>query len=145
MNELVFREASKVTLAYIGSFIFTIGIQVAFKVKSVKNHQQLKKTGSKEKYDRYQDEIMIPVDRSVGNFMEWQGSFILLFWMNAYLRGQDIWVGWIYVAVRMVYPLLALAGGVSRKGAQPLIFLTTVPGYAVLSYYGYQIYKALYQ
>ncbi|KAJ3318006.1 hypothetical protein HDV06_000999 [Boothiomyces sp. JEL0866] len=145
MNNKVFREASKVTLGFVGTFLFTIGVQVAYKVKSFLNHKELKKAGSKEKYDRYKDEIMVPVDRSVGNYIEWQGAFVLLFWMNAYLREKDIWVGWIYVGVRMVYPLLALAGGVSRKGAQPLIFLTTIPGYGVLSYYAYQIYKELYQ
>ncbi|KAJ3274284.1 hypothetical protein HDV01_003128 [Terramyces sp. JEL0728] len=144
MNDQVFKEASRVTLGFVGSFLFTVAIQVGYKARSIINHKELKKAGSKELYDRYKDEIMVPVDRAVGNYLEWQGAFLLLFWMNAYLRGTDIWVGWIYVGVRMAYPMLALLGGVTRKGAQPLIFLTTLPGYGILSYYGYQIYKVLY-
>jgi hypothetical protein len=109
----------------------------------MKAHQKAKQAGSKEKYNRFTDPIMLASDRSVGNFIEWQGIFLSLFWVNAILTGKEMYLGWVYVGIRFLYPFLALAGGVTTKGPQPLIFVATVPGYVVLGRLSYLIYQAL--
>jgi hypothetical protein len=137
------REAAKITLAFGGSFIFNVLVQVKAKAGAMIAHRKAKQEGSKEKFNRYTSDAMISADRCVGNFIEWQGLFLSLFWTNAVLTGKEIWLGWIYVGVRLLYPILAINGGVTKGGAQPLIFLVTVPGYVVLTRYAYLIYNAL--
>jgi hypothetical protein len=145
----VFKQACKITLAFAGSYLFTIAVQVSYKIIQVKKHSARKAQAIqdgkefKEKMDRYNDPIMIPADRAVGNFLEWQVPFLTLFWVNAALRGQDLYLGWIYVGLRTVYPLIAINGGITRAGARPKILFATLPGYAILFRYAYLIYQAL--
>ncbi|KDO20202.1 hypothetical protein SPRG_13456 [Saprolegnia parasitica CBS 223.65] len=137
--------AAKVTLAYAGAFLFNILIQVVGKVRSIRAFKALKAaTSTKERYNRYTSDVLIAADRSVGNFVEWQGVFLSLFWANALVTGNEIELGYVYVAIRLLYPILAHAGGVTQAGPRPLIFLATVPGYYVLARYAYLLYQALY-
>jgi hypothetical protein len=139
----IIKEGGKITLAFSGAFLFNVLVQVQGKIQSAMAHKRAKQAGTKEKYNRFSDEIMIPSDRSVGNFIEWQGLFLSLFWVNAALTGKEMWLGWVYVGIRFLYPLLAISGGVTSKGPRPLIFFATGPGYVVLLRLGYLIYKAL--
>ncbi|KAJ3402890.1 hypothetical protein HDV05_008192 [Chytridiales sp. JEL 0842] len=142
-----------------GTFLLAIVVQGYYKFSLIASHYALKKKQSKKKdadgkpkttkvvgkLDRYNHPSMIVADRVVGNFLEWQMAFLVPFWLNAALRGgQDIWVGWIFVASRVIYPFLAVWGkGVTAAGPQPVILLTTVPGYFVMMYYSYQIFMAV--
>jgi hypothetical protein len=139
----ILREAAAVTLALGSSFTLNILYQVYCKVKSLKAHLQKKKEGSKERYNRFTDPMMLPGDRSVGNFVEWQTTFLSLYWCNALLTGKDMWIGWIYVAIRTAYPYLAHIGGIKESGARSRIFLATVPGYMVLIRLFYNIFMEL--
>ncbi|OQR95520.1 hypothetical protein THRCLA_22126 [Thraustotheca clavata] len=141
----VHTEAAKVTLAYAGSFLFNILIQVYGKIRAVRHFKQLKAAGAtKEKFNRYTSDIMLAGDRSVGNFVEWQGIFLSLFWANALVTGKEIELGYVYVAIRLAYPILAQLGGITQAGPRPLIFLATIPGYYVLLRYMYLLYQQLY-
>lgn len=143
ISDNALKEASSVTLGFFGAFLINIGYQLYAKFPAIKEFQKAKKAGSKEKFNRYTSEILLAADRSVGNFVEWQGIFLSLFWANAALTGQEIWIGWIYVGIRILYPFLAHFGGITVAGAKPIIFLSTVPGYAVLFRLAYNIYFSL--
>ncbi|KAI8897740.1 hypothetical protein BC833DRAFT_592512 [Globomyces pollinis-pini] len=108
-----------------------------FKIKKIKD--------SKLKFNRYDSQDMLAVDRSIGNFNEWKVSFLALFWINAYLNGTDLWYGWIYVFIRVIYPILAhFFNGITAKGVAPQMFISTVPGYFVLIVYGVRIANAVF-
>ena len=143
ISENVVREAAKITLGFVGSYFFNIILQVQGKIAAVAEHKKLKAAGSKEPFNRYTSDLMIAADRSVGNFLEWQVPFCLLFWLNAYLTGTELWIGWIWVGSRILYPILARLGGIKKSGAGPLILLATIPGYVVLFRYGYLIWKVI--
>ncbi len=57
------------------------------------------------------------------------------------MTGENISVGWVYVASRVAYPLLALAGGIKPSGVKGPIFVATLPGYWVLLKYAHGIFK----
>ncbi|CAK4648337.1 unnamed protein product [Aphanomyces euteiches] len=139
-------EAGRVTLGYAAAFLFNIVIQVRGKVVSIQKFKKAKAAGlTKEAYNRYTCDIMLAADRSVGNFVEWQGIFLSLFWTNAVVAGgKEIWLGWVYVAIRFLYPILAHSGGTKKSGITPLIAVATVPGYYVLLRYMYLIYQDLF-
>ncbi|ETW00876.1 hypothetical protein H310_07396 [Aphanomyces invadans] len=139
------REAAQVTLGYAGAFFFNIAMQVYGKVTDLRQFQMAKAAGTiKTKYNRYASDGMLAADRSVGNFVEWQGTFLALFWTNAVVAGgKELWLGWVYVVVRMLYPILAQRGALKKHGVTPLIFVATVPGYYVLLRYMYLIYRGL--
>ncbi|KAI8912470.1 hypothetical protein EDD86DRAFT_201434 [Gorgonomyces haynaldii] len=143
MNQQVLREACQVTLGYFGVFLLTILFQVYLKAKTIIDHRQKKQQGSKEKLDIYNSPIMLIGNRSTGNFVEWQTIFLGLFWMNAILNGTYLWVGWIGVGARLAYPIFALIGGIKQSGANGPIFLATIPHYAVMTFYSYQVYQAV--
>jgi hypothetical protein len=126
-----------------GTFTLAVLIQVYSKVVAEKAHKAKKASGSKEPFNRYTDELMLAGDRGVGNWLEWAPCFIVLFWLNALLTGENVFLGWVYVAARAAYPLLALMGGIKTSGAKPTIFLSTGPAYAVLIKYAYDIYMAV--
>jgi hypothetical protein len=123
-----------------GTFLLAVLVQVLCKVVAERAHKAKKASGSKEVFNRYTDEGMLAADRGLGNWLEWAPTFIVLFWLNALLTGENVFLGWVYVASRAAYPLLALMGGVNTSGAKPLIFLATGPGYAVLIKYAYDVY-----
>ncbi|OQR80660.1 hypothetical protein ACHHYP_17361 [Achlya hypogyna] len=138
-------EAAKVTLAYAIAFLFNIGVQVVGRVRAVKAFKKLKDAGAtKEKFNRYTSDIMLASDRSVGNFVEWQGIFLSLFWANALVTGKEVELGYLYVGIRFLYPILAQLGGISQGGARPLILVATLPGYYVLGRYMYLLYQEAY-
>jgi hypothetical protein len=143
ISDNVVKEAAKVTLGVVGAFLFNIICQVQGKTAAVAEHKKLKAAGSKEPFNRYTSDLMIAADRSVGNFLEWQVPFCLLFWLNAFVTGKELWIGWIWVGSRILYPILARLGGITKSGPGPLIFLATCPGYAVIFRYGYLIWKAI--
>jgi hypothetical protein len=118
ISDIALKEASKVTLGFAGAFLANIGYQLYAKVPAFKAFQKAKEAGSKEKSNRYTSDILLAADRSVGNFVEWQGIFLSLFWANAALTGEEIWLGWVYVGIRIVYPLLAHFGGITKAGAK---------------------------
>ncbi|KAF0690656.1 Aste57867_17962 [Aphanomyces stellatus] len=138
-------EAAQVTLGYAGAFLFNIFMQVHGKITAVRQFRAAKAAGGAGKYNRYTSNLMLAADRSVGNFVEWQGTFLALFWTNALVAGgKEIWLGWVYVAARVLYPLLARAGAIKKQGVTPLIFFSTVPGYYVLLRYMYLIYHGVF-
>jgi len=117
-------------------------------------------------YNRYTDDGMIAADRVVGNFTEWMGAFLTLFWLSVAIVGAEVlWAGWLYVGIRVLYPFLAHAGGVTSKGtvfylffehssmtvnmvlffagATPIIFIATIPGYVSLFFMLYKLVVAL--
>ncbi|RHY01100.1 hypothetical protein DYB36_012819 [Aphanomyces astaci] len=133
-------------LGYVASFLFAIVMQAVSKFSAMNRHKKDKADEkSKERFNRYTSDTMLAGDRSVGNFVEWQGAFLVLFWTNIVVAGaKEVWLGWVYVGIRFLYPVLAYLGGVKQGGAQPLILLATVPGYYVLLRYMYLIYMAVY-
>lgn len=146
MNNDTLQLAARITLSYVGTFLFAIIVQTVSKIRAMAQHKANKaQTGSKEFFNRYTDVRILAADRSVGNFVEWMGAFLTLFWLNAFLTGDRVELGWIYVASRLLYPVLAVNGGISLAGAKPIIFLATVPGYYVLITYAWTIYAHLYR
>eukprot|EP00667_Euglena_gracilis_P025705 EG_transcript_30376 len=86
-----------------------------------------------EEYDRWADLRMLAVDRLVGNTLEWLPIFLGLFWLSLVLTaGRTLPLGWVYVASRALYAVLALNGGICRAGIRWRILLATVPSYVVL-------------
>jgi len=78
--------------------------------------------------------------------IEWMGPFLVSFWVAAHVvpASQAATVingGWAYVALRILYPLLALNGGLTQKGARPFIFFSTMPAYAILTYNAINVFK----
>ena len=135
------KEASRVSLAYVGTFAWAVAVQVYCKARAMVAHRAHKAAGGKEKLNMYTDPLMLVGNRSVGNWLEWSPSFLVLFWVNAVLTGENISVGWVYVASRVAYPLLALAGGIKPSGVKGPIFVATLPGYWVLLKYAHDIFK----
>lgn len=72
--------------------------------------------------DRYNSNnpILLAGDRAVANFNEWAPTFLILYWTHYQIVGDPSYWGWIYVASRALYPLLAANGGIRRNGARPL-------------------------
>lgn len=145
MDDAIFKEAARITLWYFVAFLINVfGVQGVLKVSAALAHKASKATtGSKVAFNRYTDVRILAGDRCVGNFVEWMGIFLALFWVNAALTGRNIDYGWMYVASRLLYPVLALSGGITPSGPKPLIFFATMPGYYVLGLYMIQIYNAL--
>jgi len=76
---------------------------------------------------------MLPVDRTIGNLLEWALPFLGMFWMSMILTdGATITTGWVYVAARCLYPIAAMNGGIGSVGAKAPILIATVPGYIAL-------------
>jgi len=158
---------------------------------------------AKKHFDRYTDPRMRPLDRVVGNTLEWMPVFLGLFWLSVLLGADTIMLGWgcvlfggglvgggcraglalqqaaaavwavsptkpclqtpkplpdaslpahapppsplSYVAMRVVYAILAYAGmGISKTvGAKTPILLATVPAYAILWMLGREVGAAI--
>ena len=132
------KSTAEVILGYTGVFTLLVMIQLQHKVRVMRAHRDAKKSGAETKpFDRYssEDAGLLAADRAVGNFVEWAPSFLALFVTHQAVVPAELdgafW-GWVYVAARCAYPFLAMGGGITRAGARPLIFLSTVPGYIVL-------------
>jgi hypothetical protein len=145
VNEQVLKEASKIILAYFGTFLWAMIFQTTSKFKAAAAHKK-EKAGrdSKIQFNRYTDPHILAGDRCVGNWQEWAIPFLLVFWLNVLLTGKEqLHLGWVYVFSRALYPLLAVNGGITLSGAKPLIFIATMPGYYVILRLAYHAYQAL--
>jgi hypothetical protein len=90
-----------------------------------------------EKFDRYftQDRQMLAADRYQLNMLEHMPPFLSLLWLHAVFvspLGSTIGGG-IYLAARLVYPLLM--GRRLGRGIRETILFATVPGYLVILYF----------
>lgn len=141
MQETVLKEAARISLYYVLSFLFTVGYQGYLKFSAMAEHKG--NNATRKPFERYGHVKILAGDRSVGNFLEWMGPFLILFWLNAFLNGTYVYMGWVYVASRFLYPILAGLGGIKASGPRPLIFLATLPGYVVLIFYLVQLWKYL--
>jgi uncharacterized membrane protein YecN with MAPEG domain len=98
---------------------------------------------AKKRFDRYTDPRMKPLDRCVGNACEWMPVFLGLFWLSVALGADTVHLGWVYLATRVLYALLAWSGrGISSTvGAKAPILLATVPAYGVLFALGREVFS----
>lgn len=82
------------------------------------------------KYYNSHDMLALAGDRAVGNFIEFAIVFLPLLWLHALFvdPSQSFSICAIYTASRSLYPVMFLLN------KPPSIFLSTVPGYAVLTY-----------
>ena len=146
LQDVVLKEASKITLAYAGTFLLAICFQVTMKISFIRNTKYDKaKKDSKALFNRYTDAKMLTGDRCVGNWLEWSVTFLIVFWLNVLLTGnQYLHLGWVYVASRILYPFLAVTGGIiPSMGATPRMLIATIPGYYALFWLAYHAYQAL--
>lgn len=129
VDELVWRQAAQVTVSMLVLLICALSYQGLWKVAAVRKAVQ-----AKEKLNRYTDPRFVVVDRMVANLGEWLPAFLGLFWISMIASGGGtvVW-GWVHVASRALYTVVALNGGLhARAGPQPLILATTVPAYLAL-------------
>jgi len=141
MDTPALHAGARVTVAYASAFAFSVLVQLVAKRRAAMAYREAKKRGElppDARFNRYDvagaDDALIAADRGVGNTLEWSPWFLSLFWADLAVAGPAVAVpwGWAYVAARFAYPVLAQLGGVTRGGPRPLIFLSTVPGYAAL-------------
>lgn len=127
---------------YAGALLVTllyVGVYYAFQINvlRVKVKRSRAWAARGEKLDRYAnaDRELLAADRYQLNTLEHMGPFLVLLWLVAVFvgPGPSTWGGLAYVAARAAYPF---AMG-SRLGRSPrtAIFLSTVPGYAVLTWW----------
>merc|ERR1712224_310694 len=80
------------------------------------------------------DVIALQGDRSVGNFVEQSIAFLPLFWLHAVFvdPSQSFTIALIYTISRAIYPIVFIL---------PFgwLFVSTLPGYMVLSYLIYEL------
>ena len=111
------------------------------------NHKKRKAKAAKDgitipPFNRYtsDDPLLIQGDRIVGNWLEWALFFQVAFWSHQVITALystdsvsdlqlGILLGWGYIASRLLYPLVVLAGGIGRWGPSPLVFPSTIPSY----------------
>lgn len=140
MDKTIKVAAARVMLGYTLAFLLAVLIQLVEKVRVVKSAKAKKSDTTEQtpKINRYvtDDRRLHAADRSLGNFLEWAPAFLTLFWTYLLVVEETPWTaiywGWLYVAARFLYPVLAMGGGVTFTGAKPLILLATGPGYMVL-------------
>lgn len=130
VDEGVFLPAARVTTAFALLYVATLIYQGLAKLPLA--HSALK--AKDKRFNRYTDERMLAIDRSVGNLLEWSVPFLAIFWLSMLLTdGATLRAGWVYVGFRALYPLLAVFGrGVGTIGPKPIILAATVPTYAAL-------------
>jgi hypothetical protein len=140
-QEIALKEAASIMLAYFGTFVLAIGFQVASKFSVAAKPSR----DSKISNNRYTDSKMLAGDRCVGNWLEWSVPFLIVFWLNVLLTGnQYLHLGWVYVASRILYPFLAVTGGIiPSMGATPRMLIATTPGYFAILSLAYHAYQAL--
>lgn len=135
----VFVGAARVTSAYAILFV-----AVLFWQGMTKLGMAVAALRKKEHFDRYHDKRMLPYDRTVGNFVEWAVPFLCLFWISMIIsNGATLMWGWVYVAARALYPVMAVHKGIGTVGAKGPIMLATVPAYVALVSCSIPIVKTL--
>ncbi|GBF90975.1 hypothetical protein Rsub_03830 [Raphidocelis subcapitata] len=137
VEEGIFKGAALVTASYLVLFSATMVIQGLSRFG-----MERKALKAKKHFDRYTDPRMRPLDRAVGNLLEWLPVFLGLFWLSIALGADTVMLGWAYVIGRVFYCVLAYSGqGISRTvGAKAPILLATVPMYAVLGMLGREVF-----
>ena len=149
MRDEVEKNLARILAAYVLTFVFAVMAQKYsnFKAKAayrLKKKQMSEDEKKKLSFNAYACEDSIAGDRCVGNWLEWAPAFLILIALNALVAdGKGIEYGWVYVLGRVLYPIMALAGGIKRGGATPLIFIATAPMYAVLIYFATTVFANL--
>lgn len=137
MDDTVFKSAAQVTGAFGTLLLLTMMYQGVSKTIAAS------KTTKEKRVDRYNlGNSFVAIDRSVANLVEWCPVFLIFFWLSMILTGgQTLIYGWIYVAARAIYPVLAVSGGVSAtRGLKPFMGLSTLPGYLCLFVFMYHTF-----
>jgi len=92
-------------------------------------HKQ-KKEDDKKKFDRYYNTHprMLNADRTVQNTIEQAIPFLTSLWMYAIFVNPKhaSYLGFVYILFRSIYPFV--------WGRVPWLFISTVPGYAIIWY-----------
>ena len=69
--------------------------------------------------------------------------FLGLFWLSIIVtEGKTVIYGWVYVALRVLYAILAMSGGIIAAGVEKKILLATFPAYGVLIYLAVSVVSA---
>lgn len=140
VEEHVFRAAARVTCGFLMLFTAVLLWQGLTRVKRVKTA-----VAKKESYERAKDKAMYPIDRSVGNLLEWSPIFLGFFWVSMILTdGATETAGWVYVAARALYPFMAVNKGIGTIGAKAPILVATVPAYIALIVIATPVVKSLF-
>lgn len=123
--------------------VMSAGIQIWQGLTRVSHFIAAKK--KKASYERTKDPAMYPIDRAVGNILEWSPIFLGLFWVSMVItNGATVKAGWLYVAARALYPVMAVNKGIGTVGAKAPILIATVPGYVALGMMTTPAIKALF-
>lgn len=141
-----FLKCAHITIAYFLVLALTQLYQGSLRIRVFLKHQKNKSVHeTKQKYMRYGHEDLLAADRCIGNFVEWMGPFMGVFWLNAILDGQYVELGWVYVASRILYPFIAVGlNGITSSGPDPIMYLATTPGYLVIGFYAYRVFRIFY-
>ena len=145
MEETTKLQLARILLAYTGTFVLQVVAQKICFFRAVAHHKRLKlEQGLLDEanrrpppvFDVRNDPLCYPGQRCVGNYLEWTPMFLTLLALDALMaNGEGLWTGWIVVAARCLYPMLAVyANGITIKGANPIIFVATAPMYVVYVY-----------
>ena len=109
-----------------------------------------KRAGKKfVRYYNAADMAVLTADRTVGNFLEQAFPFLVTLWLHGVFCGdvaRTACAGWTYVAARALYPFCYGAGQQSDKPIvkpKAPIFLSTLPCYAVIAFFAYELYASL--
>lgn len=129
INPRIFKEASCVTASYLLLYSATMVYQGLSRTRM----EFLARKAGKH-FDRYTDPRMRPLDRVVGNTLEWMPVFLGLFWLSLALQEDTIRLGWAYVGFRALYCTIVYSGkGISKTtGAKAPIIIATAPAYYCL-------------
>ncbi|KAF8066373.1 hypothetical protein HT031_002697 [Scenedesmus sp. PABB004] len=139
LDDAAFLGAARVTAA----FLLLIAAALIRQGVTRTSHQLAAKKAGK-KYVRAEDRTLLPLDRTVGNFLEWGPVFLGFFWVSIFITGgATITAGWVYVAARAAYPFAAAWGGVNSGGAAPPILVATVPAYLALGVIAAPVLRAV--
>ncbi|KAF6263333.1 hypothetical protein COO60DRAFT_1490546 [Scenedesmus sp. NREL 46B-D3] len=140
VDEEVFKTAARVTSAFL---LLLVGCLVWQGLTRTTHEMQARKR--KERYERAKDTSLLPIDRTVGNLLEWMPAFLGFFWMSMALTGgATATAGWVYVACRALYPVVAANNGIGSGGAKTPIFFVTVPSYGALVAMASPVIRALF-
>lgn len=120
-----------VTITYVCFWYFLLILQVKTKFRLIKKYRSEKK-----KFDRYfgQDSEMLAADRAVINTQEQMIPFLASLWLCALFFSPETatWCGFIYIALRLLYPFL-IGKRLSRL-ISPKVFIVTFPSYFIIFY-----------
>ncbi|GMI45252.1 hypothetical protein TrCOL_g4016 [Triparma columacea] len=96
------------------------------------------------KYYNKDSILALAGDRGFGNAHEQAMFFIPLYWLHAFLvddRSKLLPLACLYGGTRMIYPFAVLMNKERGMKKFKLVFIATVPGYGVLTYLTWGLYK----